>query len=108
LALTIPVVIVRLFVFIFLFYKIDSLHKVHSSKINHQKIFAKNGTYKYQSNYYYSALGTQADIVLFSLARNNPESNEGAAGTLQDLNVGISKSKEKLIILGNFDMMLNG
>jgi superfamily I DNA and/or RNA helicase len=33
------------------------------------------------------ALGTQADIVLFSLTRNNPERNVGAAGTLQDLNV---------------------
>lgn len=53
------------------------------------------------------ALGTQADIVLFSLVRNNPERNVGAAGTLQDLNVAISRSKEKLIILGNFDMMLN-
>jgi hypothetical protein len=54
------------------------------------------------------ALGTQADIVIFSLVRNNPERNIGAAGTLQDLNVAISRSREKLIILGNFDMMLNG
>jgi superfamily I DNA and/or RNA helicase len=54
------------------------------------------------------ALGTQADIVIFSLVRNNPERNVGAAGTLQDLNVAISRSKEKLIILGNFDMMING
>jgi hypothetical protein len=54
------------------------------------------------------ALGTQADIVLFSLTRNNPERVVGAAGTLQDLNVAISRSKEKLIILGNFEMMLNG
>ena len=54
------------------------------------------------------ALGTQADIVLFSLTRNNPERNVGAAGTLQDINVAISRAKEKLIILGNFDMMLNG
>ena len=54
------------------------------------------------------ALGTQADIVLFSLVRNNPERNVGAAGALQDLNVAISRSKEKLIILGNFDMMING
>jgi energy-coupling factor transporter ATP-binding protein EcfA2 len=54
------------------------------------------------------ALGTQADIVIFSLVRNNPERNVGAAGTLQDLNVAISRSKQKLIILGNFDMMLNG
>lgn len=29
-------------------------------------------------------------------------------GTLQDVNVAISRSKEKLIILGNFQMMLNG
>jgi superfamily I DNA and/or RNA helicase len=54
------------------------------------------------------ALGTQADIVIFSLVRNNSERNVGAVGTLQDLNVAISRSKEKLIILGNFDMMLNG
>ena len=50
-------------------------------------------------------LGTQADIVLFLLTRNNPGRNVGAAGGLQDLNVAISRSKEKLIILGNFDMM---
>jgi superfamily I DNA and/or RNA helicase len=54
------------------------------------------------------ALGTQADITIFSLVRNNPERQVGAAGTLQDLNVSISRSKEKLIIVGNFDMMLNG
>jgi superfamily I DNA and/or RNA helicase len=54
------------------------------------------------------ALGTQADVVIFSLVRNNPERNVGAAGTLQDLNVAISRSKEKLIILGNFEMILNG
>ena len=51
-------------------------------------------------------LGTQADIVIFLLTRNNPGRNVGAAGGLQDLNVAISRSKEKLIILGNFDMML--
>jgi hypothetical protein len=28
--------------------------------------------------------------------------------TLQDVNVAISRAKKKLIILGNFDMMLNG
>ena len=54
------------------------------------------------------ALGTQADVVIFSLVRNNPENNVGAAGTLQDVNVAISRSKEKLIIIGNFEMMLNG
>jgi superfamily I DNA and/or RNA helicase len=55
-----------------------------------------------------SALGTQADVVIFSLVRNNEERNVGAAGTLEDLNVAISRAKEKLIILGNFEMMSNG
>jgi hypothetical protein len=54
------------------------------------------------------ALGTQADIVLFSLVRNNREKNVGASGNLQDVNVAISRSREKLIIMGNFNMMLNG
>jgi superfamily I DNA and/or RNA helicase len=54
------------------------------------------------------ALGTQADITLVSLVRNNPERQVGAAGTLQDLNVSISRSKEKLIIVGNFDTMFYG
>ena len=54
------------------------------------------------------ALGTQADIVIFSLVRNNPERLVGALGSLQDINVAISRSKEKLIIVGSFEMMLNG
>jgi hypothetical protein len=54
------------------------------------------------------ALGTQADIVIFSLVRNNPEKNVGAAGNLQDVNVAISRAREKLIIMGNFNTMLNG
>jgi hypothetical protein len=54
------------------------------------------------------ALGTQADIVLISLVRNNPKNIVGQAGTLQDLNVAISRSREKLIIVGNHATMLNG
>jgi energy-coupling factor transporter ATP-binding protein EcfA2 len=54
------------------------------------------------------ALGTQADIVVVSLVRNNTEKIVGATGNLQDLNVAISRAKEKLIIVGNFDMMING
>ena len=55
-----------------------------------------------------AVLSTQSDIALFFLVRNNPERIVGAAGTLQDLNVAISRPKEKIIILGNFEMMLNG
>ena len=54
------------------------------------------------------ALGTQADIVLFSIVRNNPERQIGAVGSLQDLNVAISRSKEKLFLIGSFDMMQQG
>jgi superfamily I DNA and/or RNA helicase len=54
------------------------------------------------------ALGTQADIVLFSIVRNNPERRIGAVESLQDLNVAISRSKEKLFLIGSFEMMMNG
>jgi hypothetical protein len=54
------------------------------------------------------ALGTQVDIVIFSLVRNNPEKNVGAADNLQDVNVAISRAREKLIIMGNFNTILNG
>ena len=39
-------------------------------------------------------LGTQADIVLFLLTRNNPKRNVGAVGGLQDLNVAILGPKK--------------
>jgi len=54
------------------------------------------------------ALGTQADIILFSIVRNNSERQIGALGSLQDLNVAISRAKEKLFIVGSFEMMMNG
>ncbi len=54
------------------------------------------------------ASGPQADIVLFSLVRNNKERNVGAAGALHDVNVTNSRSREKMVLLGNFDTMLNG
>jgi superfamily I DNA and/or RNA helicase len=73
--------------------------RYHLLKMGHENIKVTTTT---------GALGTQANIVIFSLVRNNSERNVGAAGTLQDLNVAISRSKEKLIIIGNFNMMLNG
>jgi superfamily I DNA and/or RNA helicase len=54
------------------------------------------------------ALGTQADIILFSIVRNNPERRIGAVESLQDLNVAISRAKEKLFLIGSFEMMMNG
>lgn len=55
-----------------------------------------------------TALGTQGDIVLFSLVRNNHDKNLGALAELPDLNVSISRAKKKLIIVGSFDMMADG
>jgi superfamily I DNA and/or RNA helicase len=55
-----------------------------------------------------TALGTQGDIVLFSLVRNNQDKTLGALTELPDLNVSISRAKKKLIIVGSFDMMVEG
>jgi superfamily I DNA and/or RNA helicase len=55
-----------------------------------------------------TALGTQGDIVLFSLVRNNQDKTLGALTELPDLNVSISRAKKKLIIVGSFDMMAEG
>jgi superfamily I DNA and/or RNA helicase len=55
-----------------------------------------------------TALGTQGDIVLFSLVRNNQDKTLGALAELPDLNVSISRAKKKLIIIGSFDMMTDG
>jgi energy-coupling factor transporter ATP-binding protein EcfA2 len=55
-----------------------------------------------------TALGTQGDIVLFSLVRNNHDKTLGALAELPDLNVSISRAKKKLIIVGSLDMMADG
>jgi superfamily I DNA and/or RNA helicase len=55
-----------------------------------------------------TALGTQGDIVLFSLVRNNHDKSLGALAELPDLNVSISRAKKKLIIIGSFEMMADG
>jgi superfamily I DNA and/or RNA helicase len=55
-----------------------------------------------------TALGTQGDIVLFSLVRNNQDKLLGALAELPDLNVTISRAKKKLIIVGSFEMMADG
>ena len=44
-------------------------------------------------------LGTQADISLFSIVRNNAERQVGAVGSLQDLNIAILRAKEKYLLL---------
>lgn len=54
------------------------------------------------------ALGTQADTVIVSITRNNPLYEVGAFGVLQDLNVAISRAREKLFIIGNWDMLERG
>lgn len=53
-------------------------------------------------------VGIQADIVVVALARNNSEFYMGKEGDLPELNVAISRAKEKLIIVGNIEMLRNG
>jgi hypothetical protein len=54
------------------------------------------------------ALGSEADIVVFSLVRNNPAHVLGASGTLPDLNVAISRARRMFIGVGSIDMMYKG
>ena len=53
-------------------------------------------------------VGVQADVVVVALARNNPEYYMGKEGDLPELNVAISRAREKLIIIGNINMLRNG
>jgi superfamily I DNA and/or RNA helicase len=46
-------------------------------------------------------------LYFLSIALNNPERQIGAAGSLQDLNVAISRAKEKLFVAGSFEMMMS-
>jgi superfamily I DNA and/or RNA helicase len=55
-----------------------------------------------------AALGAQADVVIVSQTRNNPNLELGAVGVLQDLNVAISRARRKLFIVGNWDMLEQG
>ena len=78
--------------------------KVIVTRFTAQKHIIKNnlqrmGDYNTKVATTTGALGTQADIVIFSLVRNNLERNIGAAGTLQDLNVAISRAKNLIYIL---------
>lgn len=54
------------------------------------------------------ALGAEADVVLFSITRNNTTFEIGAIGVLQDLNVAISRAREKLFIIGKWEMLEEG
>jgi hypothetical protein len=55
-----------------------------------------------------SALGLEDQLVVFSITRNNPDHMLGAVGSLQDLNVAISRPLCKLIIVGSFEMLEDG
>lgn len=54
------------------------------------------------------ALGTEKNLVIFSLTRNNEYHELGATGALEDLNVAISRAQCKLVIVGNFEMLEDG
>ncbi len=54
------------------------------------------------------ALGTQADLTIATLVRNNEYYYIAQEGSLQDLNVAISRARRKLIVLGSLEMMYEG
>src|SRR5215467_6509263 len=64
--------------------------------------------YLFKMSYPFGVVGGERDYLVANTVHDVAERNVGAAGTLQDVNVAISRAKEKLIILGNFNMMLNG
>ncbi len=52
--------------------------------------------------------GSEADVVILSLVRNNPRSGGGALGFLRDrrrMNVALSRAKSHLIIVGSLDFL---
>lgn len=52
--------------------------------------------------------GSEADVVILSLVRNNPRSGASALGFLRDrrrLNVAISRAKHQLVIVGSIDFL---
>ncbi len=51
--------------------------------------------------------GREKEIIIISLVRSNDENNIGFLADYRRLNVSISRSKYKLIIIGNIDMLKN-
>jgi hypothetical protein len=52
--------------------------------------------------------GSEADLVIVSLVRNNPRTGLGALGFLRDrrrMNVALSRAKSQLIIVGSLDFL---
>jgi hypothetical protein len=48
--------------------------------------------------------GSEADLVILSLVRNNPRTGAGAVGFLRDrrrMNVALSRAKSKLVLVGS-------
>ena len=70
--------------------------------------FAGNEGFPLDARTTTGALGAQADTVIVSITRNNHLYEVGAFGVLQDLNVAISRAREKLFIIGNWDMLERG
>jgi hypothetical protein len=52
--------------------------------------------------------GSEADLVVISLVRNNPRSGGSAIGFLRDrrrMNVALSRAKSKLVIVGSLQFL---
>jgi hypothetical protein len=54
------------------------------------------------------ALGLEADITIFQTVRSNPSGNLGMTGWSEVLNVGTSRMRCKLIVVGDFETFAEG
>ena len=45
--------------------------------------------------------GQEADVVIFSLVRSNPDGNIGFLKDYRRINVAMTRAKQKLIVIGN-------
>jgi len=70
--------------------------------------YARNIGMEIDSRTTTGALGAQADAVIVSQTRNNPNFEIGAFGVLQDLNTAISRAGRHLFIIGSWDMLERG
>ena len=92
--------------------QVDKLHEritsVRARELIHLEQFVavrSNGAFVGTVN---SFQGSEADVVILSLVRNNPRTGGGALGFLRDrrrMNVALSRAKSQLIIVGSLEFL---
>jgi len=89
-------------------HSITSITRYTGQRFEVDRCLRALGTLNHETKTTTQALGTECDLDIVSLTRNNREHELGAIGALQDLNVAISRARRKLVIVGNFEMLQDG